>query len=92
METKAVETRPPGMDVEEKFREIVADIFRTSAKKLKPGTRFVEDLKAKSIDIIALLAATENEFGIRTEREETNKNKTIKQAIAYIKRKLKAKK
>ena len=77
------------MDVEKKFKEIVADIFRVSVKKLKPGTRFVEDLRAKSMDIIALLAATENEFGIKTKREETNKNKTIKQAVDYIKKKLK---
>lgn len=80
------------MDVETKFKEIVADIFRVDIKKLKDNTGFVEDLNAKSIDIIALIAATENEFGIKTSREETNKNKTIKQAVDYIKKKLKAKK
>jgi len=79
------------MDIEKKFKEIVADIFRTDIKKLKDNTRFVEDLNAKSIDIIALIAATENTFGIRTNREETAKNKTIKQAIDYIKKKLKEK-
>jgi acyl carrier protein len=80
------------MDTEKKFKEIVADIFQTGIKKLKSNTRFVEDLNAKSIDIIALIAATENEFGIKTSREETAKNKTIKQAVDYIKRKLKEKK
>lgn len=80
------------MDVEKKFKEIVADIFRVDINKLKPGTRFVDDLNAKSIDVIALIAATENEFGIRTRREETAKNKTIKQTIDYIKKKLKEKK
>ena len=80
------------MGVEKKFKEIVADIFRVDIKKLKGSTRFIEDLNAKSIDIIALIAATENEFGIKTATEETRKNKTIKQAIGYIKNKLKAKK
>lgn len=77
------------MDVEKKFKEIVADIFGVDAKKIKGSTKFVDDLNAKSIDIIALIAATENTFGIKTSSEETRKNKTVSQAIAYIKKKLK---
>ena len=80
------------MDVEKEFKEIVADIFRVDAGKLKGSTRFVEDLNAKSIDIIALIAATENKFGIKAPSGETRENRTIKQAIDYIKKKLKAKK
>ena len=79
------------MNVEKKFKEIVADIFKVKASKLKPNTRFVDDLNAKSIDIIALIAATENEFGIKTLPEETRENKTIKQATDYIKKKLRDK-
>jgi len=79
----------PSDDVEKRFKAIVADIFRVEVGKLKPGTRFVEDLNAKSIDIIALIAATENEFGIRTSAEDTRKNKTVKQSVDYIKKKLK---
>ena len=79
------------MDVEKKFKEIVADIFRVNPKKLKSGTRFIEDLNAKSMDVIALVAATENEFNIKTSSTETRKNKTVGQTIAYIKKKLKKK-
>lgn len=79
------------MDVEKRFKEIVADIFRTDIKKIKNSTNFVSDLNAKSIDIIALIAATENEFGIKTNPEETSKNKTVGQAIEYIKKKLRKK-
>ena len=77
------------MDIEQKFKEIVADIFRVEINKIKGTTRFIDDLNAKSIDIIALIAATENKFGIKTNAAETRKNKTIGQAIAYIKKKLK---
>jgi len=80
------------MNVEKKFKEIVADIFRVDIKKLKGSTKFVEDLNAKSIDIIALIAATENEFSIKTSPKETRKNKTVSQTITYIKKKLKSKK
>ena len=79
------------MDIEKRFKEIVADIFKIDIKKLKDSTRFVDDLNAKSIDIIALTAATESEFGIKTLPGETRKNKTIKQTVNYIKKKLKSK-
>jgi len=75
------------MNVEKKFKEIVADIFRVDVKKIKASTKFVEDLKAKSVDIIALVAATESNFGIKTTIGETRKNKTVGQTIAYIKKK-----
>jgi len=76
------------MNVEKKFKSIVADIFKVKASKLKGKTRFVEDLNAKSIDLIALIAATENSFNIKTRGEETAKNKTISQSVAYIRKKL----
>lgn len=78
-------------EIEKKFREIVADIFKKDVKDIKDSTDFVSDLNAKSVDIIALVAATENAFGIRTERDETAKNKNFKQAVDYIERKLKKK-
>lgn len=79
------------MNVEKKFKEIVADIFRIDQNKIKSSTRFIDDLNAKSIDVIAMIAATENVFGIKVSSQEANKNKTVGQAITYIKKKLKKK-
>jgi len=79
-------------DVEKRFKGIVADIFKIDAKKLKPTTRFIEDLGVRSLTMVALVAAVETEFGIKTTSMETSKNKTFKQAVDYIKRKLKEKK
>jgi len=76
-------------EIEKKFKEIVADIFHVPINKIKGTTRFVEDLNAKSMDIVALIAATENTFGIKVPTQEARKNKTVAQAIAYIKKKLK---
>jgi acyl carrier protein len=78
-------------DIEKKFMQIIADIFKRKVSDLKPSTKFVEDLNAKSMDIIALIAASENAFGIKTAREATAQNLTIQQSIDYIKKKLKEK-
>ncbi len=74
--------------IEDRFKSIVSDIFRVKPSAIKNNTRFVEDLNAKSMDIIALIAATENEFGIKVPSQDANRNKTVGQAIAYIKKKL----
>ena len=79
-------------DVEKRFKAIVADVFKVDASKLKPATRFVEDLGARSLTLVALVAAVESEFGIVTAPRETSQNKTIAQAVAYIKRKMAEKK
>jgi len=76
-------------EVEKKFKQIVADIFKVPVKNLKGSTRFAEDLKAKSLGMISLVAATENTFGIKTTTAETSKNTTIKKAVDYIYKKLK---
>lgn len=82
-------------EVEKRFNKLVGDVFRLSSDKiakLKPSTNFAMDLGARSMMIIALIAATESEFGIKTEPTETSKNQTIKQSVDYIMKLLKAKK
>ncbi|MCX6768310.1 MAG: acyl carrier protein [Candidatus Micrarchaeota archaeon] len=79
-------------DVEKRLTAIVADVFKADPKKLKGSTRFIEDLGARSLTMIALIAAVEGEFGITTSPSENSKNKTISQAVAYIKKKIKEKK
>ncbi len=77
-------------EVEQRFKTIVADLFGVNVKKLEDGTRFVQDLHVKSIDIIALIAATEGEFGIKLTPQEASQNTTVKKTIDCIKKKLKS--
>jgi acyl carrier protein len=76
-------------EVDKKFKEIVSDIFAIDVKEIKNSTEFVKDLHAKSIDMISLIAATENTFGIRAPSYEVRENKNVGQAITYIKKKIK---
>jgi len=74
--------------LEERVKKIIAGIFRIDENKITRETKFVEDLHAKSIDTIALLAALEGEFNLKIPPQEVQANKTIGQAIDYIKEKL----
>ncbi len=82
METQNTKT------LEERVKKIVAGVFRIDENKITPQTKFIEDLHAKSIDTIALIAALEGEFNIKIPPQEVQGNKTIQEAIDYLKTKL----
>lgn len=71
-------------EVERKVKNVVADVFNVKAGSLKGSTSFVDDLHAKSISIVELLAALELEFGFRIPQRDVRQNKTVGQAIDYM--------
>ncbi|MCD6536109.1 MAG: acyl carrier protein [Thaumarchaeota archaeon] len=77
-------------DVEEKVRRIIAEQFGLKPEELRDDMTFAEDLMAESVDIVELIAALEDEFGIEIPEEEAQQNKTVGEAIEYMKKKLAA--
>lgn len=71
-------------EVEKKVKKVVADVFGVSEKKLSRKTNFIDDLHAKSMNIVELLAALEIEFGFRVPQRDVRQNKTVGQAIDYM--------
>ena len=56
--------------VAKKVKKVVADVFNVSEKKLTEKTNFIDDLHAKSMEIVELLAARELEFGFRIPQKD----------------------
>ena len=52
---------------------------------MKPEASFIDDLKADSLAIVELVLALEEEFEIEIPDEDTEKIKTVGDAINYIK-------
>jgi acyl carrier protein len=73
-----------GTDVEQRTITIVADIFNKEPSEIDRETAFVADLNAKSLDIIALLAALEGEFGFPISASDVRQNKTVGEAADWI--------
>lgn len=71
-------------DVERRTIAIVADIFAVDPGDIDRDTRFVGDLNAKSMDIIALLAAMEGEFGFPISASNVRENETVGEAADWI--------
>lgn len=70
--------------VEDRTIDIVAEIFNEDQAAVDRSTDFVSELHAKSMDIIALVAALEDEFGISISVAEVQDNSTVGEAIDWI--------
>jgi acyl carrier protein len=70
--------------VEEKVKRIVVDQLGVDEDEVKPEASFVDDLGADSLDVVELVMALEEEFGLEINDEDAEKISTVKQAIEYI--------
>ena len=73
------------MDIAEKVKEIVSDKLDVDPADIQEDKDFVEDLKADSLAIVEVVLALEEQFEIEIPDEDTEKIKTVKDAIEYIK-------
>lgn len=76
------------MEVENKVREIVCQQLDVDPEQVKLETSFVEDLGADSLAVVELVLALEEEFEMDIPDEDTEKLRTFKDAVEYIKSKI----
>lgn len=70
--------------VEETLRDIVIRIVHCEEDQLKPENTW-KDMKADSLDLVQILVAVEDTFGIEVPDEDTEKFKSFGDFVEYIK-------
>lgn len=70
---------------EERAKEIIAKELEVDVKQITPDAKFIEDLGADSLDIVELVMALEEEFGLDIPDEDADKLKTVGDAMNYLK-------
>ncbi len=73
------------MSVDKRVKEIVAEQLGRDVNEVTDAASFIDDLGADSLDIVELVMAMEDEFGIEIPDEEAEKIKTVKDVVEYIK-------
>ncbi len=68
----------------EKIAQIIAGQLGLDPSEISPEQRLAEDLKADSIDIVALIMDLESEYGVEITDDELVKLKTVGDIVAYV--------
>jgi len=70
--------------VEEKVKSIIVDQLGVNETEVTGSASFIDDLGADSLDIIELVMAFEEAFGVEIPDEDAEKIKTVADAIQYV--------
>ena len=71
--------------ISEKIISLISEQFNVDAKDVNLETSFRDDLNADSLDLVELVMALEDEYGLEIEDEEVDSIKTVGDATNYIK-------
>jgi acyl carrier protein len=63
---------------------MVADRLNVSEEEVVPEASFVGDLNADSLELVELIMALEDEFGLSIPEEDAEKIVTVQDALSYI--------
>lgn len=72
------------MSVVEKVNSIIVEQLGVDADEVTPQASFTDDLGADSLDIVELVMAFEEEFGIDIPDEDAEKIGSVTDAIRYL--------
>jgi acyl carrier protein len=72
------------MAVAEKVKSIIVEQLGVDEEEVTLEASFTEDLGADSLDIVELVMAFEEEFGIEIPDEEAEKISNVREAVEYI--------
>ena len=70
--------------VEERVKEVTAQVLKLDPDEIKIGDNFTVDLGAESVQSIELVAMFEEEFGIEMEEDAALSVETVGKAVEYI--------
>jgi acyl carrier protein len=70
--------------VEQKVKQIIVEQLGVDEGQVDKTASFVDDLGADSLDIVELVMAFEEAFGMEVPDEDAEKMKTVGDSIQYI--------
>jgi len=68
----------------EKVKGVIADQLAVDEDEITEDASFIDDLGADSLDIVELVMALEEEFGVSIPDEQAEKIKSVGDAVDFI--------
>jgi len=73
-----------GRDITAEVKRIIKEQLDVDEKDIKPESTFIDDLGADSLGLVELVLAFEEAFEIDIPDEDTEKIRTVQDAVSYI--------
>lgn len=70
--------------VERRVIEIIVEQLGVSTEEVTLEASFIDDLGADSLDLVELIMAMEEEFGLEISDEDAEKIQTVQDVVNYI--------
>lgn len=74
------------MDYYEEVKAVIVDVLKVDGENIKPETRFIEDLKADSMDQFFLIDGLSERFGLNIANDDARAIRTVADAVDYVSR------
>ncbi len=71
-------------EIYDDVKEIVIEQLGAEASQVEPKASFAGDLGADSLDLVELIMALEEKFGVEISDEQAEKITTVQEAVDYI--------
>ena len=71
-------------DLEKRIKALIVSNLDIKEEDVKPDSSFSEDMRADSLDIVELVMAFEEEFGIEIPDEQAQKMETYASVVEYL--------
>ena len=76
------------LPVDERVRELICEQLSVSPDEVSPEATFVGDLSADSLDMVELMMALEEQFGIDISEDQAERIQTVGDAVAFIEQRI----
>jgi acyl carrier protein len=74
-------------DVFDRVKKVICEQLSVTEGEVENDKRFQEDLNADSLDVVELIMALEEEFGIEIPDDDVANMKTVGDVVSYIEEK-----
>lgn len=71
-------------EIFEQVKAIIAEVLKVDPAEINIETRFIEDLKADSMDQFFLIDGFSEKFGLPISDEDARRIKTVKDVVDYV--------
>lgn len=74
----------PTPELEARLRKVISHNLEVDESKIVPSASFIDDLGADSLDLVELIMAMEEEFGVEIPDDDAEKILTVGDALDYL--------